>query len=94
MQADLTHDKNLADMIGKLKSHFNPEKIYLFGSRAKGGAEPDSDYDLFLIVGKLKSQQSRRSHESGLRKLKGFFVSTNFRKIKVRLVQISAPNVC
>lgn len=27
------------------------QMIYLFGSRAKGTARPDSDYDLLLVVG-------------------------------------------
>jgi hypothetical protein len=27
-----------------------PERIYLFGSRARGDAHPDSDYDLLVVV--------------------------------------------
>lgn len=50
MQVSLSQDKKLADIVGKLKNHFKPEKVYLFGSRAKGTAQPSSDYDLFLIV--------------------------------------------
>lgn len=27
-----------------------PERVYLFGSRARGDARPDSDYDLLVVV--------------------------------------------
>jgi uncharacterized protein len=40
----------LLDMIGKLVPVYHPLKIYLFGSRARGSASPDSDYDLLILV--------------------------------------------
>ncbi|MDO8977015.1 nucleotidyltransferase domain-containing protein [Reyranella sp.] len=37
-------------MIARIVETMNPEAIYLFGSRARGDARPDSDYDLLVIV--------------------------------------------
>ena len=50
MDLSLQQDKTLTDIVGKLKIFFKPEKVYLFGSRAKGLARENSDYDLFIIV--------------------------------------------
>jgi predicted nucleotidyltransferase len=50
MQMELQKDKNLSEMVLKLKAHFKPEKVLLFGSRAKGTSTLESDYDLLLIV--------------------------------------------
>lgn len=36
--------------IARIVETMNPEAIYLFGSRARGDARPDSDYDLLVIV--------------------------------------------
>ena len=41
------------------------ERVLLFGSRARGGARPDSDYD-FIVVSPLFSAQSRRERPVGL----------------------------
>ncbi len=35
-----------ADLLQAVVEHFNPRKVILFGSRARGGARPDSDHDL------------------------------------------------
>jgi hypothetical protein len=44
-------DKTVKDFIQKLKKRFKIERIILFGSRARGDALKDSDYD-FIIVSK------------------------------------------
>ena len=36
--------------IARIVETMNPEAVYLFGSRARGDARPDSDYDLLVIV--------------------------------------------
>lgn len=64
MQANLDQDKNLADIVGKLKDHFHPTKVYLFGSRAKGVAREGSDYDLFLIVKNSEISSVERMKEA------------------------------
>ena len=43
-------DATLNDIVSRLVEAYDPERIYLFGSHARGDAGPDSDYDLLLIV--------------------------------------------
>jgi len=48
-------------MTQALVEAFNPERIYLFGSYARGDAGPDSDYDLMMIVDSSDQPQYKRS---------------------------------
>ena len=43
-------DPILAEMVQRLIEALRPERIYLFGSTARGEAGPDSDYDLLVVV--------------------------------------------
>jgi len=43
-------DPRLADVVRLLVEAYRPERVYLFGSRARGEAGPDSDYELLLVV--------------------------------------------
>ena len=43
-------DEVLADMMQAIVREVDPERIYLFGSRARGEARQDSDVDLLIIV--------------------------------------------
>lgn len=49
----MTKDKKvrelLSRMVEKIKRHYQPEKIILFGSYAWGNPTKDSDIDLFII---------------------------------------------
>ncbi len=38
------------EMVNRIVNHFNPEKIILFGSHARGDAGPDSDVDLLVVM--------------------------------------------
>ena len=40
----------LGEIVRRLVEVYRPEKIYLFGSIARGQATADSDYDLMIIV--------------------------------------------
>jgi predicted nucleotidyltransferase len=40
----------LAEMVRRLVDELRPQRIYLFGSRARGDAQFDSDYDLMVVV--------------------------------------------
>jgi predicted nucleotidyltransferase len=40
----------LADIVGRLRHALDPAAIYLFGSRARGTARPDSDFDLLVVM--------------------------------------------
>jgi uncharacterized protein len=46
----LAQDPVLREMVQRLVAAVNPERIYLFGSMARGDAGPDSDYDLLAVV--------------------------------------------
>ncbi|HXF91317.1 MAG TPA: nucleotidyltransferase domain-containing protein [Nitrospiraceae bacterium] len=52
----------IAEMVRRIVSQFNPEKIILFGSHARGQAGPDSDVDL-LIVMPVEGSKRRKATE-------------------------------
>ena len=51
----------LNDIVSRLVEAYDPERIYLFGSHARGEAGPDSDYDLLVIVRDDAPPEQRRS---------------------------------
>ncbi len=46
----LDQDPVLAEIVRRLVQEFSPARIFLFGSRARGDAGPDSDYDVMVVV--------------------------------------------
>ena len=50
MSRDEQPEGILTRVILRLVSALSPERIYLFGSRARGDATHDSDYDLLVVV--------------------------------------------
>ncbi len=42
-------DTQLQEIVRRISEVLHPEKIILFGSRARGEAHPDSDYDLLIV---------------------------------------------
>ncbi len=44
------HDDKLAEVVRRLREAYAPERIYLFGSRARGDSAEGSDYDLLVVV--------------------------------------------
>ncbi|MBC8161622.1 MAG: nucleotidyltransferase domain-containing protein [Roseiflexaceae bacterium] len=40
---------------------FQPERVYLFGSTARGDAGPDSDYDFIVVVADSQQSSYQRS---------------------------------
>ena len=54
-------DSKLTEIINLLTEAYNPEKIYLFGSVARGDQGPDSDFDLMVIVPDNAPSPQRRS---------------------------------
>jgi hypothetical protein len=57
----VAHDANLAEIVRRLADAYHPLAIYLFGSKARGDAGPDSDYDLLLVVPDDAPAERRRS---------------------------------
>jgi predicted nucleotidyltransferase len=54
-------DAVLAEAVRRLVEAYRPERVYLFGSVARGDAGPDSDYDLLVVVPDDAPQERRRS---------------------------------
>jgi predicted nucleotidyltransferase len=48
-------DEVLKELVSIVLSVVSPEKIILFGSRARGDYRDDSDYDILVILDKLES---------------------------------------
>lgn len=53
-------DQTLNHIVEKLLTEFQPSRIFLFGSRAKGTAVETSDYDLLLIIKESKYSRHER----------------------------------
>lgn len=47
---ELPDDPALAEIVRRLAEAYQPERIYLFGSKARGDSGPDSDFDLLVVV--------------------------------------------
>jgi predicted nucleotidyltransferase len=60
----LEHDPKLAEIVRRLAVACKPERIYLFGSKARGEAGPDSDYDLLVIVPDSDLPPQRRDQQA------------------------------
>jgi len=43
------NDDLIADIVRRIVETAQPEKVILFGSRARGDARPDSDFDVLVI---------------------------------------------
>ena len=67
-------DALLAEMVRRLVAVCQPERIYLFGSQARGDAGPDSDYDLMVVVSSSTVAPHRRDQQA-FRALRGVGVS-------------------
>ena len=50
---EMKDDKVLGEIVRRLATTLHPERIYLFGSQARGDTDPNSDYDLMLIFPQL-----------------------------------------
>jgi predicted nucleotidyltransferase len=56
----------LDEIVRRLVAAYQPERMYLFGSHARGDAGPDSDFDLLVIVpddAELNRRRSRLAYE-------------------------------
>lgn len=55
------NDPVLTELVRRLRETYQPERVYLFGSRARGDVGPDSDYDLLLVVPDDAPPERRRA---------------------------------
>ena len=67
-------DLVLAEVVRRLAEAYHPERIYLFGSTARGDAGPDSDYDIMVVVSD-QSPPEYRSCDLAYRVLRGLRVA-------------------
>ena len=49
------------ELIRRIAEQFSPDKIILFGSRARGEARPDSDIDLLVLFPEVTDPNKRAS---------------------------------
>jgi predicted nucleotidyltransferase len=40
----------LQPLLARIIEKYHPEQVWLYGSRARGDARPDSDWDLFIVT--------------------------------------------
>ncbi len=57
----IERDPVLAEILRRLVEAYQPECVYLFGSKARGDEGPDSDYDLMVVVPDSAPPERRRS---------------------------------
>jgi len=53
-------DRLLAEVVARIREAVQPERVILFGSRARGEARPESDFDL-LVIKESDQPRYRRS---------------------------------
>lgn len=51
----------LVSILDRLIDAYEPERIYLFGSKARGDDGPDSDFDLMVVVPDDAREERKRS---------------------------------
>lgn len=66
IRSELPHlnDKDvfsLVDIVGRLIDAYQPERVYIFGSKARGDYGPDSDFDLLIVVPDTAPDERKRS---------------------------------
>ena len=95
-RAALTEQALLAEMVRRPVAAFAPERIYLFGSRARGDAPADSDDELMVIAPRSGESRLRRAQQayarlSGVRVPKGVLVWTRDQFDEFQPVVASLP---
>ncbi len=60
----LQRDPALAEIVRRLVEEFQPERVYMFGSKARGDEGPDSDYDLMVVVRQAAEPSYRLSQHA------------------------------
>ena len=67
-------DQVLAEVVRRLVEAYQPERIYLFGSVARGDAGPNSDYDIMVVVPD-DAVRERQDCRTGYRALYGLGIA-------------------
>ena len=72
----IDRDPALAEILRRLVDAYTPERVYLFGSMARGDADADSDYDLMLVVPD-EAAPERRDSDLAYKVLRGTGVAAD-----------------
>jgi len=67
-------DSVLEEATRRLVTELSPSKVYLFGSRSRGDATPDSDYD-FLVVVSSSGERPLKRAQKAFRALRGLGIA-------------------
>jgi predicted nucleotidyltransferase len=60
---ELVNDQIIAEMVQAIVREVAPDRIYLFGSRARGGETAGSDVDILIVEHEPFGQERSRRHE-------------------------------
>lgn len=55
---------SLARIVGRLVEAHEPERTYLFGSKARGDCRPDSDFDLLMVLAQTTKPAYRLAQDA------------------------------
>lgn len=72
----LSADKTLLNIVTLLKHSLQPDKIYLFGSKARGDYSDDSDYDILIVAPDNAPEHCKKSG-TAYQALRGTRVATD-----------------
>lgn len=72
----IERNSRLAEIVRCLVAVYQPERIYLFGSTARGDANEDSDYDLMVVVPD-EAPPERRDSDLAYKVLRGTGVAAD-----------------
>ena len=73
-------DAILDDLTEVLVERFQPDSVILFGSRARGDARDDSDYDIAVVVDRERKRELRVAMEAAAREATGASVDIHLRR--------------
>src|SRR3990170_4396734 len=59
MKADVSTSDLLAVVRDRIVERFDPVRVIVFGSRARGEAGPDSDLDLLVVLAKVDNKRHK-----------------------------------
>ena len=59
----MTREEAIQEITNRIVEFYRPERVYLFGSAARGDYGPDSDLDFCVVLPDDASDDLMRSHE-------------------------------